>query len=238
MKVSLIVPTNGMIQRLSAFFDSFRNTMYPNDAELILIDNANEHKLGFAGLVDDWRRTYRANIRLITLPKATGLTKMWDLGAKEASNNWMMFLNDDILFTKNWDIKFQLMVEQNYGINIYLLCNPYGWSGWGCNRNFLKEFPFRTEFPGIYFEDDDIYLRVAHANNLKTKHDVYHGPIYDQFTRDGESLFIHKHINDPKRNIFLEGNEKMFRKLWIKCSPNDPDAIQGKNGRDYYKKAK
>ena len=162
-----------------------------------------------------------------------------------SETDWTCIVNDDIHYERCWDDQFRKLVEKKPEFDIFLLCHPYNWSGFAVNRRFVAQYPFRLEFPEGYYEDDDIYLRVAYRNHRKNKNEVYTKDIYClpyNESRKGapRRLFKHVPIHSKQESEFHnrwddQANLKVFLKYWAMTNPSVRGAIQSKNEQDWWK---
>jgi len=244
MKFTLAIPTNADWNRLNSMKMSLiSNTAEPENVKVIFIDNCNTNNHN----MDTWFREFQdrwaernGQASLIKLPERVGLTTAWKACTDESKTEWTCITNDDLYFMPAWDTTFKELVERKQEHDIFLLCNPYNWSGFAVNKKFIQDFPWRTEFPEGYFEDDDIYLRVASANNLHKKSEIYTKAIYNLPYVESRYCFEHRPVHSKNDSKFHRGwdgplNKQFFDQWWQEVTPKFPGAIENKNGKYFVK---
>ena len=239
MKVTLAIPTNADWRRLDKTRESIiANTANPKLVDIVIVDNGNTFGYDMSDWVSGFNNEYAGSVRLEVIDKRGGLTTAWKRCTDVSKTEWTVITNDDTTFMPLWDQIFRDLIKKDLGHEIYLLCHPYNWSGFAIHPSFLEKFPWRTEFPSGYHEDDDIYLRVATAHSLTKKSEVYSGPIYclPYVTEGREYCFTHSTDNaDSKRSAHYtrwdqRANAVVFHKYWQQVAANTPGAIENKNG--------
>jgi hypothetical protein len=241
MKITLAIPTNADWERLNRTKQSLvQNTAEPENVDVIFVDNRNTFGHDMQPFVDSVQEEYRGSVKLVCMPLRCGLTTAWKWCTDSSSTDWTVITNDDIYFMPGWDTKFRDLLKKEPGFGLYLLCHPYNWSGFAVHTSFVEEFPWRTEFPAGYHEDNDIYLRVATARGLTTKSEIYTKAIYclPFATSPPQYCFQHLHHTETQKSKFYtrwneEANLKVFTKYWRQCAKWTPGAIENKNGHYY-----
>ena len=239
MNLTVAIPTNADWQRLEYLENSICNTFDQEHVKFVFIDNCNTFGHDMKPWIEKVQKQYRGKIELLVLKERVGLTTAWKAATDHSDTDWTILANDDIYFNPSWDLNFKrLATHEAPGFGIYLLCHPYNWSGFAVNKDFVERFPWRTEFPAGYHEDNDLYLRVASAYCYTAKSDIYSKAIYclPYVTNGREYCFTHSTDNaDSKRSTHYtrwdqKANQLIFHKYWRQCHPTTPGAIENKNG--------
>lgn len=244
MKITLAIPTNADWERLNRTRQSIlKTTINPQVVDIIIVDNGNTFGHDMTEWVNEFKESYRGYVELYKMPKRAGLTTAWKWCTDMSMTDWTVIINDDTSLTLGWDVIFRNLLEKEPNHDIYLLCHPFNWSGFAVNRAFVKEFPWRTEFPEGYYEDNDIYLRVATARGLTKKSEIYTKAIYclPYVTEGQPTKFCFTHAQDnaiSKRSPHYTrwnsaANLRVFNKYWRRRSPGTPNAIEMKDGNYY-----
>jgi hypothetical protein len=237
---SLLVPTNANLVGLDLLRDSLiKRTVDPSRVQFVLLDNANTRGVDLRPWVADFSRQWpEASIELLVAEERTGYSAACQRLLGAARNEYPVFLNDDVIAEPRWDLLLETLIADVGHVDCWLLTDPlpHEWSGWACRRSFLERYPFRTEFPGGYYEDDDLYLRVAVDAGLRLKDEVYRSAIYCLPYVEGRRLFFHQ--PEPKSpgagKWDLEANVPTFLKHWRVVPPNYPGAVQNKHESQWF----
>ena len=238
-KITVAIPTNADWARLDRMKQSLvSNTAEPENVDIIFVDNRNTFGHDMQPFVDSIQKDYLGSVRLVCMPLRQGLTTAWKACTDASRTKWTVITNDDVYFMPAWDTTFKTLIEKEPSHELYLLCHPYNWSGFAVNRAFVEEFPWRTEFPAGYHEDNDLYLRIATARNLFKKSDIYTEAIYClPFATDPpEYCFQHLHHTETEKSPHYtrwdeEANLAVFNKYWRRCPKFEKGAIENKNGQ-------
>lgn len=238
MNLTIAVPTTGHREKLDALWESYLNTTRDmhkvhwtwiynpllDDTAMQYANDIRHHDGGY-GTVDEIRLSHRV-----------GLCAAWDMAIKCKPTDWIVLLNDDCIFGHEWQMEFDKLIRDHSGFDIYLLCEPYNWSGFAVNTRWYKEFgevlkPF--DYIEGYWEDNDIYLTMAAAKGLRTKDEIYRKLIYCvPYNHEGFGLFTHKpwHGKAGNRRWNDQINKAVFDQRWVQSAEDDPLAIELKNG--------
>lgn len=250
-KFTLVIPTNADWNRLRPMADSLLvNTAQKKLLQVIIVDNCNTNHHDLRPFMDELRAGWSVrggdpdDIILVKAPYRLGLTSVWHYGFSHARTDWVCIVNDDIHYEHCWDDQFRKLTRKKPNYDAFLLCHPYNWSGFAVCHRFVAEYPFRLEFPEGYYEDDDIYLRVALRNRWTRKTQVYRneGGIYclpfNEKTKEGQprGLFKHVPIHTKEKSKFHnpwneQANFAVFSKYWTQVAPGTPGGIECKDGR-------
>ena len=243
MKITLAIPTNADWRRLNKTRQSIvSNTFTPMDVNIVIVDNGNTFGHDLTQWVNELQADYRGTVKLEVMPKRAGLTTAWKCCTDTSNTEWTVIINDDTYLMPAWDETFRQLLNKEPGHGCYLLCHPYNWSGFAVSRDFIQEFPWRTEFPEGYHEDDDLYLRVAQARGFTTKSEVYTKAIYCLPFATGLTQYCFTHSSDnaeSKKSEYYtrwnqQANARVFHKYWRRVAAGTPGAIENKNGQ-YFK---
>lgn len=96
MKFSLIIPTIRATQLIDGCVQSIRAFEKSQDYEIIVVDD------GSTPEVQDWLRTYcsKHNVKLHLKPENCGFAHSVNVGLNEAKGDYLVLVNNDILWTK------------------------------------------------------------------------------------------------------------------------------------------
>lgn len=232
---SVATVTDGRWESLSLFVGSFNErTDRPDLCEVLLIDNAN------LDLADtrEWLRSLRCQQgRLIINTGRRSISTNWNRCINEAANEWILVLNDDIEFTKSWDSQLRrYIIREGYGF--YAMCKPNSFSGFAVNRSFFaKHGPFREEYTGGGYEDEDFFLTVARNLGLRTKREVLESKegIFSLPHEEDRGLFVHKPLSKDRKWHWSKANanREVFQRIWKEVRRPGTDTYQGKGGKHY-----
>lgn len=249
MKITLAIPTNADMARLEKLkYHITKQTFAQEMVDVLIIDNGNTFGRDLTSYLLSVQKAYRGSVTLLTLPERVGLTSAWKAATDASLTDWTVLVNDDTYFMPAWDATFIELINRETTYDCYLLCEPYNWSGFAVNKKFIKEFPWRTEFPAGYHEDDDLFLRVASARGLAKKSEVYSKEIYclpyNESSTEGKPrhCFSHEQGNDKskKSKDYTRWNDQanlnIFNKYWQEVSADTPGAIENKNERYFLRK--
>jgi len=152
MVSAVIIANSDFGDYASALIDSI--LFHEQKIEIILIDNAS-------------RKPYRKNARYnrVRLNEPVGYSKALNIGAKESSGDWLLFLNDDVLTFDRFTQKIERL-DRNaiYGLNIrtkkpkwgtgFFIHYLHGWLQVMHRKIYKKIGPFDENLK--YFGLDDI----------------------------------------------------------------------------------
>jgi GT2 family glycosyltransferase/glycosyltransferase involved in cell wall biosynthesis len=94
--VTVIVLNYNGLEHLDTCFASLAQSDYPGSLELMMVDNASTDPS-----VEHMRR-YHPDVRLVVSERNTGFTGGNNLGAREASGEFIVFLNNDMRVEPEW----------------------------------------------------------------------------------------------------------------------------------------
>tara|TARA_Y100000588_G_scaffold148864_2_gene162868 strand:+ start:517 stop:1608 length:1092 start_codon:yes stop_codon:yes gene_type:complete len=159
-KLSMIVPVHNRLDCTREFLDSLLQTTQAHNFELIIIDDASSD--GSKEFLDQLRDN---RIQLIRNKEQQGYAKSINLGVKSATGEFLVLLNNDLVFTDGWlepmlqcyEEKLRVGTVGNIQKNIFtrsidhagiifdLIGRP---DHFGKNFPFLFPFDYR-EFPAV-----------------------------------------------------------------------------------------
>lgn len=237
-KYTIAAPTDGDPHRWKQLLDSFeKNTVHPERFNWIILDNFNAWNHSFIE-EKKWLESLGCDVDHAVPNSRMSLARAWDSSLQCSKTHWTFLINDDIVFNPRWDEQWELIKNNQPLFDMFLLCEPYNWSGFVVNKNWYNKFAWmlnKPQFPAGYYEDDYIYLEMADYYTCKTKKDVYTKAIYCVPFNLGFGLFEHKHI--PPASFANKwdkmANFKAFSKYWTEVHPGYPDGIEAKDGKYY-----
>lgn len=217
MTFSVIIPTYNRDQDLDECLESLKkNSIYKN--EIIVLYNLNEKtkaicdKYGVKSVFDNARKDGK---------RVKGLWAILNEGIKAASNDCVMYLNDDCLVLPEWDKIAEQYFEKNRNLGLLVLKTK----GIGQDPEFkviksLFGFPcanyaILNKKSGIYFDeqfdwfwgDADYPLEFAKNSTM-------------DIDETSENMIIHNHKVDENRKINEDdaatlAAQKVFNDKWI-----------------------
>lgn len=96
MKISVIIPTYKEPDYLNLCLKSCIEGQSQQNEIIVVVD-------GFYNENENVLKKYSEYINLLNLPQNVGLCKSTNLGVYNASCEWVLIVNDDNIFPKNWD---------------------------------------------------------------------------------------------------------------------------------------
>jgi len=219
-------------ESLELFRDSFvKNTSNSYNIETVLVSNTEPHmkRREWLGSFSNGSRTHLMN----AIPESCSAN--WHKIMQAASNEWVIILNDDIEFVKDWDLQFmQLVYEKDFGC--FGLCSPNSFSGFAISKTFYAEHgPFRKDYVTGGHEDEDFTLCVAKNKGLHTFAEVREKAIYFLWTEEERRLFIHRPVMSYRSKSWVRQNRNkpIFDRFWKTVPGPTPETYQGKCGKHY-----
>lgn len=109
--------------------------------------------------------------RFFDLCPSRGLAHCWNLAVLYAACEHVVIANDDIEFEDGWRSKVEAALQDHDHVNM-----AYPTSRWGCfatSKSVVRELGwFDERYMGIYYEDEDWWLRLQEAGKRVTSIDV------------------------------------------------------------------
>jgi len=234
IRFSVVVATDARIDSLAELKSSFNLcTQLKERIEFVFIDNNNRHGIELVFLAWDFeageKKFIRNDVRL-------SVVAYWQQSMEEASYDWVVLCDDDDVFLDSWDTKLQSLIERNPTFEIFLICHPNGFSGIALTKDFYEKYgPFRPEFTGGGWEDDDFFLQIALKSDCRTREEVFDEMIYNAYRREGDVLLQHKplHSSPYRAEWDHSENKRIFDRFWKEVPEGTEGAIQGKNMKFY-----
>lgn len=219
MKFTIAVITPGRLDSLNLLKPSFIDqTEKPEDIEFIFMDNANTFGLDLSAWLDDLNVGKKKFIKNKT---SQGVTRFWHRIIQLATYDWIILLNDDILFTPAWDVRLAKLIEKNPSFGIFLICQRQMFSGFAINKDFYRKVgPFRQEYTGGGREDEDFFMTTALKLGCKNTEEMISKHVYTVYRLreiDKEKyLFLHFQIVGSKYRKEWDHriNIPIFEKYW------------------------
>ena len=142
--------------------------------------------------------------RFIDLCPSRGLAHCWNLAVLYAAHEHVVIANDDIELDEGWQPKVEAALQDHDHVNM-----AYPTNRWGCfatSKAVVRELGwFDERFVGIYYEDEDWWLRLQEAGKRVTSVDVArhdgalraadrlaHGTVLDLDPAANEAAFLAK----------------------------------------------
>jgi hypothetical protein len=143
--------------------------------------------------------------RTIDLDPSRGLPHCWNLAVLYAKHDWVVIANDDVIFEGGWHQAMESAANDGYRC----MTLAYPKNRWGCfavHKSLIAEIGWFDEaFTGIYFEDEDWWLRlqeagekcalldaVKHDSKLRCEDRKHHGTVLDLDPKANEAAFRSK----------------------------------------------
>jgi len=223
LNFTVAVATPGRIDSLELLKKSFNETTSkPNRIEFIFIDNANTFDLDLSDWLDDLNAEKK---RFIKNETSQSVAQFWHRFIVIAEYNWVILVNDDVLFTSKWDKRLEGLISDNPSFGMFLMCLPQQFSGFAINKEFYEKYgPFRQEYPRGGWEDIDFFMTVALKAGCKSRKEIYDQCIYPADGLEGGPLIKHHILRDSKyrRSWNHAMNFRVFEKYWERV-----DALEG-----------
>jgi len=240
MKFALVIPTDGRKKCLDLLRQSFNfNTAFPENFHLYFIDNKNVHaeEINYLDYLNLWDV---ASYELIINPERRSIAFNWDKGISwNVTAEWVIVLNDDIEFTRGWDDQLWDKINaDDKSTGLYLISKPNSFSGFAINQDFYKMVgPFRPEYKGGGFEDEDFFLMAGKVFNHHTAADLLNlGPVFSFPFSESRGLINHRPIEEynSKSHWSKENeNKEIFERFWKRVKIPTKKTYQGKSGGHY-----
>lgn len=101
-KVSIIIPTKNHAADLEKCIESIVKTSDYTNFEIVIIDNGSDESALFE-LYDYYKQRFKGSFRVLTLDIPFNFSKLNNEAVKEASGEYLLFLNNDIeMISKDW----------------------------------------------------------------------------------------------------------------------------------------
>lgn len=98
MQLSIVIPTKNRPEYLDELLRSLHNQVSGNNVEIIVVDD----KSKTINLKKNRKLCQNLNINLLEQKDSNGSGEARNRGIKEASSNWIAFLDDDVIPDKDW----------------------------------------------------------------------------------------------------------------------------------------
>lgn len=123
-KLSVVLASYNALDKMKETLQSLEENTY-NDYELIIVDDISEEH------VQKYIKQYqpsRPNIKVkrTVVPKKKYTNGVWNLGVQLATGNYIAIINNDITFSKNWDLPLMATIAEEGT----LLANPWQTDPW------------------------------------------------------------------------------------------------------------
>ena len=98
-----------MKNKISIIIPDYKNSKYLDFCLKSAIENQvnkNEIIVIIDGIYDGYKNVinkYKSDINILTLQENKGLAHALNIGVSQASNDWILIVNEDNVFPKNWD---------------------------------------------------------------------------------------------------------------------------------------
>lgn len=215
MNFTVAVATPGRVDSLKLLKESFNvATSESNKIEFIFMDNANQFSLDLSNWLNDLNVGKK---RFIRNENGQSVAQFWHRFIELAEHDWVLLVNDDVLFTPKWDRELEKLILDNPDFGMFLLCLPQQFSGFAINKEFYRKYgPFRQEYPRGGWEDIDFFLTVTLKTGCRNRKEVYSRHIYPADRIKGGPLIQHHIIHDSKyrRSWNHAINFRVFEKYW------------------------
>jgi len=236
--VTIITSVRNCLDETKVFIESLFSHKPTNLDQVIIVDDGSEEETkGFL-------RSLRGNIRLFRNDKSIGFGPANNLGVEQSQSDWLLFMNNDLVLTKDWAKPFETVMngEQNptqLGCLGNVQLDPRTKKIDHAGITFAKGYPShflqgKENLPREAFSE---YLAVTGACFLIRKDLFSRAGGFDQGYRTGfedidlclklrllgyrhyvanESKIWHKRSSTPERNDHQAHNSKVFYGRWGK----------------------
>jgi len=148
-------------------------------------------------------------VRMIDLCPSRGLAHCWNLGMIYAAHEHVIIANDDIELEDGWRVTLEAALQEHDHVTM-----AYPTNRWGCfatSKAVVRELGWFDEcFVGLYYEDEDWWLRLQeagkrvtpvdvarHDSALRTADRLGHGTVLDLDPAANEAAFYAKWQSPP-----------------------------------------
>jgi len=151
--------------------------------------------------------------RFIDLRPSRGLPHCWNLAVLYAEHEHVIIANDDVIFEDGWREKLEAALADYDHV-----CMAYPLNRWGCfatTKAIVRELGWFDEtFTGIYFEDEDWWLRLQEARKRVRSVDA----VRHDSTLRAKDRAIHHTVLD----LSAEANQAAFMAKWRPAVGDEP----------------
>lgn len=151
MSISIIIPTLNRPKQLIHLLD--RLIRVAKDEEIIIVDDSKESQ------VEEIKALYNLSIKYIFRGEKLGVSSARNYGAKIASGNYLIFLDDDDDFTPDWLIDYKSKLSLNPDL-VYCdmrSINPKGFEKFVLNLERKR----LTIIPGAWMVNRSFFLMAG-----------------------------------------------------------------------------
>lgn len=101
-KISIIIPSRDQGKILDVCLSSIHERTSYQNYEIIIIDNGSTEQ-SFFDVVKKWQATFKIDVKLLKIDIDFNFSRLNNLAAKEATGDYLLFLNNDIeILTPDW----------------------------------------------------------------------------------------------------------------------------------------
>ena len=192
MKIALLCPTRERVKDVKRLIESLLATT--NNLENITL---------YLGIDDDDPSDYSNDsdfIKIVNIPSTgsfIGLGKIWNLMVKEAPEDILAMIGDDMVFeTKDWDIAILNEFKKKKDNVLMVHCND-GMRGVGNPYPNIKPLAVNSFIHRLYYETFGYYVREEWKHGY---HDTWLHDVFDKVNRRVYNHNIkinHLHVSNP-----------------------------------------
>lgn len=163
--------------------------------------------------IDIVRSESFSDVRMIDLRPSRGLPHCWNLAVLYAEHEHVIIANDDVIFEDGWREKLEAALADHDHVTM-----AYPLNRWGCfatTKTVVRELGWFDEaFTGIYFEDEDWWLRLQEARKRVRSVDA----VRHDSTLRAEDRAMHHTVLD----LSPEANQAAFMAKWRPAVGDEP----------------
>lgn len=162
--VDIIIPNYNNTGYLLATLESLqRNTKGPY--KVAIVDSSTDD----LSAVEDFVNRHSKNHTLWKLPARTCFSKAVNYGIARTGSRWVMIGNNDLLFTKDWDVPLRDYLQKNPNTMVQPLSN--------CDKGWLHNIDLKTKsglslLPGVHKLDTVDVLDIESSGDVLTRNEV------------------------------------------------------------------
>ncbi len=225
--------TDGRWDTISKLIESFnKNTVSKNRCKILLTDNCNYDKKDLTPILNSFEND---NKELIINLERKSISYNWHQIIENAKTDWIVILNDDSMFMPNWDYELEEYISK-IDKGFFALCIPNSFSGFAIKKEFYNKYgPFRQEYPGGGYEDEDFCLEILRKSGLRTSKDLTSKKIFVFANEENRGLITHYKNSKFKKGNWSNYNlnEPIFKKYWEETKSPNENSYQGKSNKWY-----
>ena len=235
---TIITSVRNCLEETRVFLDSLFSHEPANLAQVIVVDDGSEKE------TENFLRSLKDSIQLVRNDKSIGFGPANNLGVEHSQSDWLLFMNNDLVLTKDWAKPFETVMNGQQKLNQL-----------GCLGNVQLDprtkkidhagITFAKGYPSHYLQGEENlpregfseYLAVTGACFLIRKDLFCRTGGFDQAYKTGfedidfclklrllgykhyvanESKIWHKRSSTPERNDHQAHNSKVFYGRWGK----------------------